>query len=208
MPVSDIRPVKDALRRKHRAWREKLSPEEKSRLDTAIAKQVRRLWQYQRCVTVLTYVSTPIEVDTRRIIWQALEDRKRVAVPRCVPGTRQMEFYYIHSEEDLSPGAFGVLEPDPERCEPLRDMSAGLCLVPAFSYDWQGFRLGYGKGYYDRFLSAFEGDRVGLCYSACVQRSLPHGRFDRPVELLVTEKYFRCTKKQEMRGESHGREQQ
>lgn len=195
MLVTDIRPVKDALRRKHREWRENLAKEEKLQLDTAIAKQVRRLWQYQRCATLLTYVSTPIEVDTRRIIRQALEDGKRVAVPRCVPGTRQMEFYYICSEETLSPGSFGVLEPDPFRCERLTDMSDGLCIVPAFSYDWHGFRLGYGKGYYDRFLSGFDGCRIGICYSACVQRSLPHGRFDRPVELLVTEKYLRRTER-------------
>ncbi len=195
MSVTDIRPVKDALRRKHREWREKLTKEEKLQLDTAIAKQVRRLWQYQRSATLLTYVSTPIEVDTRRIIHQALEDGKRVAVPRCVPGTRQMEFYYIGSEEMLSPGSFGVLEPDPLCCERLTDMSDGLCIVPAFSYDWQGFRLGYGKGYYDRFLSGFDGCRIGICYSACVQRSLPHGRFDRPVELLVTEKYLRRTER-------------
>lgn len=195
MPVTDIRPIKDALRRKHRRWREGLSAEEKARLDTAIAGQVCRSWQYQRSAALLTYVSTPIEVDTRHIIRQALEDGKRVAVPRCVPGTRQMEFYYIHGEEDLAPGTFGVQEPDPERCELLTDLSAGLCIVPAFSYDWQGYRLGYGKGYYDRFLSGFDGYRIGICYSACVQRSLPHGRFDRPVELLVTEKYYRRTGK-------------
>lgn len=193
MSVTDIRPVKDALRRKYRSWRENLPENEKHRLDTAIAEQVRGLWQYRRSTTLLTYVSTPIEVDTRQIIRQALEDGKRVAVPRCVPGTRQMEFYYIQGEEALSPGTFGVMEPNPLYCDRLTDMSVGLCIVPAFSYDWQGFRLGYGKGYYDRFLSGFEGRRIGICYSACVQRSLPHGRFDRPVELLVTEKYLRRT---------------
>ena len=106
-----------------------------------------------------------------------------------------MEFFFINSLDELQPGAFGVLEPDPSIHEKLADLSSGLCLVPAFSYDWQGYRLGYGKGYYDRFLSRFGGDIIGICYSDCVQRSLPHGRFDRPVDLLVTEKYLRRTGK-------------
>ena len=88
---------------------------------------------------------------------------------------------------------FGVLEPEPVADNLYNESDGGLCIVPAFSYDWRGYRLGYGKGYYDRFLSRFEGNMVGICYSECVQRSLPHGRYDRPVELLVTESYLRRT---------------
>ena len=193
MPIMDIRPIKTELRQKYRSLRQSMPQEIKEQKDVAIAAQVRRLWQYQRNNVLLIYVSTSIEVDTFRIIRQALEDGKRVAVPRCVPDTRNMDFYYIDSTDELSPGMFGVLEPDanPERL--YKESEGGLCIVPAFSYDWRGYRLGYGKGYYDRFLSRFEGNMVGICYSECVQRSLPHGRFDRPVELLVTESYLRRT---------------
>ena len=193
MSVMDIRPIKTELRQKYRSLRQSMPQEIKEQKDAAIATQVRRLWQYQRNNILLIYVSTSIEVDTFRIIRQALEDGKRVAVPRCVPDTRNMEFYYIDSIDELAPGMFGVLEPvaNPDRL--YKECDGGLCIVPAFSYDWRGFRLGYGKGYYDRFLSKFEGNIVGICYSECVQRSLPHGRFDRPVELLVTESYLRRT---------------
>ena len=193
MSVIDIRPIKTELRQKYRSLRQSMPREIKAQRDEAIAAQVRRLWQYQSNRILLIYVSTDIEVDTIRIINQALEDGKKVAVPRCVPDTRNMEFYYIDSVDELSPGMFGVLEPSvcAERLYQERD--GGLCIVPAFSYDWNGYRLGYGKGYYDRFLSRFEGNIVGICYSDCVQRSLPHGRYDRPVELLVTEKYLRRT---------------
>lgn len=200
MLLNDIRPLKAALREKYRNIRTSMTEEEKNSYDTAIAQQVRRLWQYKKNNTLLVYVSTPIEVDTFRIINQALEDGKKVAVPRCVDGTRNMEFYYIRSTDDLVPGSFGVLEPVPEKTELMTDYTRGLCIVPAFSYDWSGFRLGYGKGYYDRFLSRFEGNIVGICYSSCVQRSLPHGRYDRPVELLVTENYLRCTTNRAKRG--------
>lgn len=193
MSVIDIRPIKTELRQKYRSLRQAMPQEIKEQKDEAIAAQVRRLWQYQRNNVLLVYVSTSIEVDTFRIIRQAVEDGKRVVVPRCVPDTRNMEFYYIDSVEELAPGMFGVLEPEADPKRLYDECDGGLCIVPAFSYDWSGYRLGYGKGYYDRFLSRFEGNMVGICYSECVQRSLPHGRYDRPVELLVTENYLRRT---------------
>ncbi len=193
MPVGDIRPVKAGLRERYKTFRRELPPEKKARLDQMIASRVTSLWQYKRNRLLLIYVSTAIEVDTYRIMEQAWADGKRVAVPRCVPGTRNMEFYCINSLDDLEPGTFGVLEPRPDRSRLLTDFRSGLCIVPALSYDWHGYRLGYGKGYYDRFLARFGGQMIGICYSECVQKRLPHGRFDRPVELLVTERYLRRT---------------
>lgn len=206
MPVRDIRPIKSQLREKYKQMRRALSPEEKAAKDKRIAERVFRLWQYRQNDTVLTYVSTDIEVDTRYIISRALQDGKKVAVPRCVPGTRAMEFYYIDGIDDLEPGSFGVLEPRPNPEKLLTDVSHGICLVPAFSYDWSGFRLGYGKGYYDRFLSGFEGNMIGICYSECIRPTLPHGRYDRAVELLVTDRFLRKIYSAGVkRGDTHGR---
>ena len=206
MPLIDIRPIKEELRRRSREFRAGLTPEQKQALDDAITARVLSLWQYRQCRVLLTYVSTPIEVDTRRLIERALADGKRVAVPRCVPGTRDMEFFYIRSLSELEPGAFGVLEPVPERAERMTDFSEGLCIVPALYYDYSGFRLGYGKGYYDRFLAHFGGTMIGVEYSRCVKRSLPHGRFDRPVTLLVTDRYIR--RSTEQRSDFHDAQRQ
>jgi 5-formyltetrahydrofolate cyclo-ligase len=62
------------------------------------------------------------------------------------------------------------------------------------SFDIRGYRLGYGKGYYDRFLSGYNGTKVGLCYSNCVKWKLPNGKYDETVDILVTERYFRKIK--------------
>ena len=193
MSVGDIRPIKATLREQYKTLRRELPPEIKAQRDRQIAGRVAALWQYKRCRQLLTYVSTPIEVDTLEIIRRALADGKRGAVPRCVPGTRDMEFYWINGVEELEPGTFGVLEPRPDPKRKVTDFSNGLCLVPALCYDWRGYRLGYGKGYYDRFLAGFGGHMIGVCYSDCIRRKLPHGRFDRPVELLVTDRYLRRT---------------
>lgn len=192
MPVN-IKEVKINLRAKYRKVRENMDRDKKRKLDADIQSRMLTLREYGPEDTVFTYVSKEIEVDTISIINAALSNRKRVAVPRCVPGTRDMEFYYIRSMDDLEPGMFGVLEPIVTQCELVTDFSHGFCIVPGLGFDAQGYRLGYGKGYYDRFLSKFQGFTVGICYSACVQWTLPHGYYDRPVDVLITEKYVRKT---------------
>jgi 5-formyltetrahydrofolate cyclo-ligase len=193
MYVKDIRVVKTKLREKYKQLRCALDAAQKAEMDSEMQSRLLSMRQYAACRSVFTYVSKPIEVDTLSIIAAALANHKRVAVPRCIPGTKEMEFYWITSLQQLEPGAFGVLEPVPEQCEPAVDFHGGLCIVPGLSFDVQGFRLGYGKGYYDRFLSRFPGTTVGLCYSVCTQWKLPHGKFDRPVDFLLTEKYLRRT---------------
>ncbi|WP_101696550.1 5-formyltetrahydrofolate cyclo-ligase [Clostridium minihomine] len=195
MPVKNIKELKKDLRAKYRGLRENLSDETKLRLDSEIQSRLLSLREYSRASTVFTYISKELEVDTLAVIKAAWANQKRVAAPRCIPGTRDMEFFYIRSLEDLAPGTFGVMEPVPERCEKVEDESSGFCLVPGFSFDVQGFRLGYGSGYYDRFLSRFGGFTVGVCYSFCVQWNLPHGYYDRSVDILITEKYVRKTSK-------------
>ena len=135
--------------------------EEKQRLDRAVFTRFTALSQYKAAKTLLCYVSSDIEVDTRAILQHALQAGKTVAVPRCIPGTTEMEFHMITSLSVLSPGAFGILEPpqDTPLCTALSD---ALCVVPALCFDKHGYRVGYGKGYYDRFLAAFRVKRLGL----------------------------------------------
>ena len=193
MPIDDIREYKSELRKKIRRQREEMPPKQKALLDKLVLKNILKLRQYKANDTILTYVSTKIEVDTFGLIRQALKDGKRVAVPRCIDNSREMDLYYITSLNQLEPRTFGVLEPIKEQCEILKDYSKGLCIIPGLVFDFDGYRLGYGKGYYDRFLSRFGGDTAGVCYSSCVQWNLLHGFYDRRADLLVTEKYIRQT---------------
>lgn len=191
--MKDIREYKNSLRERYKGYRIKLDPLEKRRLDDQVLDKVIRLNQYATASLILTYVSTAIEVDTKGLIERAFLDGKRVGVPRCVPGTRQMEFYEIKSLDELKPGTFGVLEPDPDPERLLPADPGGLCIVPGLCFDNDGYRLGYGKGYYDRFLSGYTGFTVGICYCFCMRGSLIHGRFDRAVDLLVTDRFIRRT---------------
>ena len=185
--VVDIRPLKNELRLASRQYRTGLSADEKERLDRKIQNKFLNMWQYREADVILIYVATAIEVETRLIIETALKDGKTVAVPRCVDGTREMEFYKISGYSQLEKHTFGVLEPKPDECEKLEDFSKGVCVVPALVFDRSGCRLGYGGGYYDRFLSNFSGETVGLCYNECVKDSIPHGKYDRRVEKIITQ---------------------
>lgn len=140
---------------------------------------------YKTAQTVFVYWSCGSEVDTHRIIDKALGDKKKVALPKCTDKNGNMEFYYISSLDDLSDGMYGIKEPNNNN---NADVFSGndLCLVPGISFDKYGYRLGYGKGYYDRFLSSFNGVSVGLCYDACLSETLPKDEFDKKVDYIIT----------------------
>ena len=194
MPMRDIRQIKSLIREKSRAVRTQMPPDVKQAHDLGMREVLLGLKQYKQCKIMFVYVSKEIEVDTHILIQTALRDGKKVAVPRCVPDSRLMEFFYIQSMDELKPGAFGVLEPVPDKAKLVTAYEGALCVVPGLCFDAQGYRLGYGKGYYDRFMSSFEGFSVGMCYSGCVQWRLPHGQFDRSVDLLITERYIRYSR--------------
>ncbi len=185
--ITDIRPLKAQLRNESKEYRRNLAQSEKERFDKKIQNKFLNMWQYRQSDVILIYVATEIEIETRGIIETALKDGKTVAVPRCVDGTREMEFYKISGYSQLEKHTFGVLEPKPSECEKLEDYSRGLCVVPALVFDRRGYRLGYGGGYYDRFLSLFKGETVGLCYNACLKDSIVHGKYDRRVSMLITQ---------------------
>ena len=135
------------------------------------------------------------EPSTRALIYAAWANGKKVAVPKCSEETTEMTFYYINSMDDVKSGYNGIMEPDPDTCEQVKDYSHGLCIVPGLSFDAEGYRLGYGRGYYDRFLKHFRGVSVGLCYTSYLKWKLPRGAYDVPVNLIVTEQYTRaCTR--------------
>ncbi|HCC34233.1 MAG TPA: 5-formyltetrahydrofolate cyclo-ligase, partial [Ruminococcaceae bacterium] len=178
------------LREKYKLHRKQLDPHEKDRLDELILNRISGLYEFGRG-TLLSYVSLSGEVDTTRAINLALSSGMRVAVPLCVNKTTNLEFYYIDSLSQLRPGTFSVPEPDPRAHELVTDLGGGICLIPALSIDRDGYRLGYGKGYYDRFLTNYQGLKVGLCYSDCLRYHLERGKHDRPVDVIITERMIK-----------------
>jgi len=179
---------KQRLREERLAAREALSEQERSVLDDRITQKLLAISEYVEATTVLTYVSVSSEVSTRMFIESVLRDGKTVAVPRCLPG-HCLEFVAITSLDQLIAAPFGLLEP-PKELPALTEeqMDASICIVPALLVDIKGYRLGYGAGFYDRFLSTYPGKKICLAYQQNLSRTtLPHAAFDVAVDVVITE---------------------
>lgn len=177
---------KSALRAHFKNIRRKMTRAEKSSKDSKIFSNFIGISDFASADEILTYISSDIEVDTEKIVNFSFNQGKSVYAPRCVSGTNIMRFYKITSFDDLERGYFGIREPK-EHCEEIKELQNQICLVPALSYDSRGFRLGFGKGFYDRFLSEFRGVCIGLCYDNCITDELPSFVHDIPVSILITE---------------------
>ncbi len=184
---------KQALRAKMRAVRDSLGVDGRASADAAIAAKVCANSAYLAADAVFAYLSVGAEVDTRAIIRDAWSRGKLVAVPRCVPGTNLMEWYRIDDFEGLERSSFGIDEPpaDPSRLVavpgPADPAPSAVAIVPGYSFDAQGYRLGYGGGFYDVFLPTFGGASIGLCRIAQMSEApLPRFETDVAVDCVVT----------------------
>ena len=156
---------KRALRTELKARRAALDPYARERADASIARNVRSTCAWQAARTVFAYLSFGTEVDTRWLVQAAWGADKVVALPWCVPHTRHMRWFIVDSLDGLVRSALGVEEPvpDPQRELQPTGMTDAVALVPGLAFDRQGFRLGYGGGFYDGFLTGFRGTTLGLC---------------------------------------------
>lgn len=185
-----VKEQKKLLRTEFKHIRDGISLKEKTAADKKIVAALLDSDEYKSCRTILSYVSLGSEADTYDIILQALNDGKQVAVPRCDDNNGKMTFYVISSLEQLEKGSFSVMEPIPDKCSVLMDFDNSLCIVPGLAFDEYGYRLGYGKGYYDRFLSLHkEIFKIGIGYSCCIVSELVSDTYDIAADLIITEKY-------------------
>lgn len=142
---------------------------------------------YKAADEILCYCSFGSEIDTAKIISAALRDGKKLFLPKCTDKNGSMLFYRVINTDNLVKGTYGISEPDTEICEPAYNFENALCVVPGLSFDRNGHRLGYGKGYYDRFLEKFTIKSAGLCYNNLISDSLPAEKYDLPVDYIFTE---------------------
>lgn len=177
---------KSEIRKRVIEKRTQLSLEEKRIFDRIITGKVINHSWFLASEEVFCYVPIRGEVDTLPVLEAAWSAGKRVAVPKVLSKT-EMEFYYIQSMNDLAPGTFGVLEPLTNENASLEH---ALMVVPGSVFDMQKNRIGYGGGYYDRYLAAHPNHlTIGIAYSLQVVESLKPEITDIPVQLLLTEKF-------------------
>ena len=144
------------------------------------------LWKNAK--TIAVYLSIGNEWDTRNIVEQAFIEGKKVAVPKTIPDTKELIFYEIKNFSQTVKGNFGLEEPNIEKTQPIDKDAIELLIVPGLVFTQDGYRVGFGGGYYDRYLTDFIHPTASLVYTMQLIDDFPIEPFDIPVNYLITEK--------------------
>ncbi len=163
-----------------------ITPELKQWRDTELCKSIARLHEFMEADTLLLYSPVRGEPDITPLAFLAWTLKKAVAFPISNTATLTLTFKEVSSLSELRVGAYGILEPD-IKAKNAKMTKKTLCIVPALSFDMHGFRLGYGKGFYDRFLADFSGVSVGAIYDSLISRELPTNGTDIPAHIVISE---------------------
>ena len=190
--MGSLKEEKQKLRMFHMNKRKKMNFYMKEKKDLKIFNYCKRLSFLKTAEIVLCYVSVNLEVDTIRIIKHCFNNKKKVAVPVCCLKNNNMDFYYVNSLKELKFKNNFLLEPyaKQENLFSNSNFLKVICFVPGFVYDFFGNRIGYGKGYYDRFLKRVDCLKIGLCYDFNLEEKIKVNCFDVPVDYILTDKHI------------------
>lgn len=173
---------KTALRKEIREKKRAMTPEQIENASRDLAKQFFATAYYRDAETLYGYLPYNQEVRTEPILLQALKDSKKVAVPKVYGDT--MRFIYLEDLSGIEKGYAGI--PEPVADEPVAQDEKALVLMPGLAFDKEGHRIGYGGGFYDKFLSAEPAHpTVALCYDFQMLPKLETEEFDVPVDLVL-----------------------
>ena len=187
--MTPIKKVKDEIKQEYSAKRDALPMDVRAARSNKICTTAINLISFRHAEIILLYAPIKSEIDVAPLALAAWEKGKAVAFPKCNKENGTMRFHFVNSFDELEIGAYGIREPkeDAPVYDPLTDKRVAICYVPGLTFDVYGYRLGYGKGYYDKFMNQFGGCTIGITYSDLIVKELPKGRFDKHCDILLTE---------------------
>ncbi|MFO7718663.1 MAG: 5-formyltetrahydrofolate cyclo-ligase [Thermodesulfobacteriota bacterium] len=189
MPDHESVFAKSQLRRTLLRQRRQLTARQVGAASQAVCEQVLSLKMWQDTENILFYAPINNEINTWPLIRSGWTQGRTILFPRCrenEPG--EMDLACVRSPEELQPGFKNIFEPQADLCRSPELFTLGLVFVPCVGMDRRGNRLGYGGGYYDRFLSRTQGVWVAaLAYSFQILDAVPHDPWDIPVDCIITE---------------------
>ena len=189
MPVP-IPDRKQQLRQHCRQVRRSLDENARWQASLSICALLEKWTIFQQSETILTYMPIKGEVDLTPLLER--HPRKRWLLPRILPEEGHRMLLHPYDPRRLVRHPFGMAEPAAD-LPVIAPQEIELCLTPGLAFDRHGWRLGYGGGYFDRFLKEFSGISVGVVYQDLLLESIPHGEYDIPMRWLATEaSLFQC----------------
>ncbi|MDN6161839.1 MAG: 5-formyltetrahydrofolate cyclo-ligase, partial [Atopostipes sp.] len=163
-----------------------LSKEERENISEDLQDELFSLKLWKDAQVIGIYLSFGTEWDTRRIIEKAWNSGKKVVIPKTIPETKGMEFYQINDYSDVEKGHMGIEEPKVEETQYISKENIDLLVVPGLIFSKNGYRIGFGGGYYDRFLTDFTHSTISMVWSEQLAEKLPTNKYDLPVEYILT----------------------
>ncbi len=180
---------KGEIRKRLIAMRNAIPREEIEAKSRAIQGRVTELEEIRSASTLMIFLSFGSEVLTDDLILWCWGEGKRVCVPFCRPESRELTACRIDGFGDLETGHYGIREPNEGLLRPVEGEKIEAILVPAVAFDRRGYRVGYGGGYYDRFLpQAPRAAKIGVAFASQIIEKIPVDGYDLPVDMIVTEK--------------------
>lgn len=178
---------KKNLRKLMKEKRNSITKAARNEFDNDIFLKIINSDYYKLSKVIFVFVSYNDELDTHRLIKHALENNKRIVVPKVISKNGHMIVIEINSFDDLEPGNYGILEPK-NHCKEISSSNIDLALIPGLAFDLNGGRMGYGGGYYDRFLKTLSANcpKIGICYNFQIIKQVPMSEHDIKIDGLIT----------------------
>ena len=180
---------KSQLRNKAITYLKSLSGE-KQIIEEKLTDQLIHSELWKNASSIGVTISQGFEWDTYAIIDAAWKENKQVSVPKCNPANKGLTFYQLTTYDQLEIVYYNLKEPNPNKSRVTEKTSIDLLIVPGLLFDQHGYRIGFGGGYYDRFLTDFAHSTVSLISLGQLTKEIPREKFDLPVDYLITENGF------------------
>lgn len=174
---------KEELRKKFKIIRDNINNRDKK--SSEIIKRLINTKEYQKSKVIALYSNISSEVETKELIKISLENKK-VVLPK-INKDNTMDFYEINCLKDLEVGAFNIKEPKVKNKKPIKKEEIDLIIIPGICFDKNRNRIGYGKGYYDKYLSNTNIKKIGLCYEEQITKEIKSDKTDISLDYLITE---------------------
>lgn len=187
----DIRLVKNQLRQQYKQIRNRLTADQVISYSDSIARQLFATDFWQQSSTVMLYLSFQNEVATEAIYQRGWQEGKTMLLPICAPEGGLMEMSVITSFDQLEPNRYGIGELPEHLQQLIAPEQIDVCLIPGITFDHAGTRLGFGAGYYDRYLPRVNpsAKRIALAYECQMHsETLPRDAYDLPMQYILTER--------------------
>ncbi|WP_067730423.1 5-formyltetrahydrofolate cyclo-ligase [Oceanobacillus damuensis] len=164
-----------------------LPENEKQQIESKLINRLITSALWSRAETIGITMSQGFEWSTKPIIEAGWGQNKRMCVPKCYPRQKELVFYELESFDQLEVVYYDLLEPKPDISKQTETNSIDLLIVPGLLFDRNGYRIGFGGGYYDRFLTNYKNITASMCSSIQLMDQIPVEEFDIPVDFLINE---------------------